>query len=95
MIQLNKTGVRERRVTTVVVDDKGRVRLPSHIRDRLCIEAGDSFFIQEEDDNTIRIGKAVNPFDALAEHAIGERESGRTKSLRERWGEELTEDDSE
>ncbi|MBA2671958.1 MAG: AbrB/MazE/SpoVT family DNA-binding domain-containing protein [Gemmatimonadetes bacterium] len=67
---------------TVKVDEKGRVLLPASIRDRAGIHPGDVYFIATED-SEIRLAKAVNPFDALAEHAIEEYTAGKTRSLRD------------
>ncbi|MGB3329442.1 MAG: AbrB/MazE/SpoVT family DNA-binding domain-containing protein [Thermomicrobiales bacterium] len=65
------------------IDAKGRVAIPAEIRKRLGLQTGDIFFFDAEDDaDVIRMAKAVNPFDILAEHAIEEFNAGRTVNLR-------------
>ena len=67
---------------TVKTDDKGRVTIPRDLRVQLDIQAGDIFFLDIED-GVMRLAKAENPFDILAEHALAEYRAGRTKSLRD------------
>jgi AbrB family looped-hinge helix DNA binding protein len=71
-------------VTTVKTDAKGRLTIPRHLREGLGIEPGDTFFLEVDDvRGVLRFAKAENPFDILAEHALGEYRAGRTKSLRD------------
>lgn len=92
MTSLSKTEDFVRKPLTATVDRKGRVLLPVELRARLGIKEGDPLFINEEGD-TFRVAKAINPFDVLAQQALREREAGRTKNLRDRWGAEIDEDD--
>jgi len=65
------------------IDAKGRVAIPAEIRKRLGLKEGDVFFFDaEEETDVIRMAKAVNPFDILADHAIEEHNAGRTVNLR-------------
>ena len=65
------------------IDAKGRVAIPAEIRKRFGLQAGDVFFFDtEEETEVIRMAKAVNPFDVLADHAVDEYEAGRTMNLR-------------
>ena len=65
------------------IDAKGRVAIPAELRKRFGLEPGDAFFFDaEEDADVIRMAKAVNPFDILADHAIDEYKAGRTVNLR-------------
>ncbi len=64
------------------LDSKGRIAIPAEIREKLGLESGDTFFFAL-DKNEIRMAKAVNPFDALADHALEERRAGRTRRLRD------------
>ena len=69
---------------TVRVDPKGRLTIPQRLRKTLGIEPGDILFVDyDEERKVLRYAKAENPFDALAEHAMAERQAGRTRSLRE------------
>jgi AbrB family looped-hinge helix DNA binding protein len=69
---------------TVKIDAKGRFTIPRHMRERLSIEPGDTFFLEIDDaGGVLRITKAENPFDNLAEDALAEYLAGRTKSLRD------------
>ena len=55
------------------IDAKGRVAIPAEIRKRFGLQAGDAFFFDaEEDAVVIRMAKAVNLLDILADHAIDE-----------------------
>jgi len=66
------------------IDAKGRVAIPADIRKRLGLQAGDAFFFDTEDDGiVIRMAKAVNPFDILADHALDEYNAGHTVNLRD------------
>ena len=53
------------------VDSKGRLSIPTSIRGRAGMRTGDVYFIAVED-SVIRLAKAENPFDALADQAIEE-----------------------
>jgi AbrB family looped-hinge helix DNA binding protein len=67
----------------VTLDGRGRIAIPSELRERLQLQPGDALFVQIEDNGfVLRLAKAVNPFDSFA--ALGEREyrAGRTKNLR-------------
>jgi len=67
---------------TVKIDAKGRFTIPRHVRDRLAIAPGDTFFLEVDDARgVLRFVKAENPFDILAQHARAEYRAGRTKSL--------------
>lgn len=69
---------------TVKVDSKGRVSIPSSVRDRVQMRIGDVYVIQaEEEGGVIRLAKAINPFDIAATEAIEEYEAGGTMSLRD------------
>jgi AbrB family looped-hinge helix DNA binding protein len=71
-------------MTAVTVDAKGRLAIPSELRDKLGIVAGDILFIEADPEQGIlHLAKAVNPFDGLAEYAIQEYREGRTRSLRD------------
>lgn len=64
------------------VDAKGRLSIPRRLREELGIEPGDTFFIERDNGlKVLRLAKADDPFDVLAEHAIREYRAGRTKSL--------------
>ena len=68
---------------TIRTDPKGRLLIPRALRDQLGINPGDTVFAQADEDGVgIRLAKAVNPFDALADHAVAEHAAGRTRSLR-------------
>lgn len=66
---------------TVRVDAKGRVSLPRSLRQRLGLEAGALLFVQESG-GELRLRRAANPFDVLAEQAEADVAAGRTKPLR-------------
>ena len=69
--------------SVVTIDGRGRIAVPSALREQLDLKAGDALFVQvEENGFVLRFAKAVNPFDSFA--ALGEREyrAGRTKNLR-------------
>jgi AbrB family looped-hinge helix DNA binding protein len=67
---------------TVKTDAKGRFLIPQDLRTQLGIQPGDIFFLEVKE-GVMRLAKAENPFDILAEHAIAEYRAGRTKSLRD------------
>jgi AbrB family looped-hinge helix DNA binding protein len=67
----------------VTVDGRGRIAVPSTLREQLDLKPGDALFVQvEENGSVLRLAKAINPFESFA--ALGEREyrAGRTKNLR-------------
>lgn len=64
------------------VDAKGRLSIPANIRTRAGLQPGDVYFIAVED-SEIRLAKAINPFDALADQAISEFNAGKTMTLRQ------------
>ncbi len=66
---------------SVRMDNKGRLTLPRSIRETLHAEPGDVFYIQPANDGSLRLVRAVNPFDALADEALGEYEDGETLTL--------------
>jgi len=56
----------------VRVDAKGRVTLPKAIRDELNIQDGTPFFVKFiKGKGVVILAPAINPFDILAEQAIG------------------------
>lgn len=69
--------------TVVKVDAKGRLTIPRRLRDRFGVEPGDVLYVDyDEKGQILRYAKPENPFDALARHALAERQAGRTRSLR-------------
>lgn len=69
---------------TVRVDAKGRFSLPRRLREELGIEPGDTLFVEGgEGQATLRLAKAENPFEILAEHALRQHWAGRSKSARQ------------
>ena len=70
--------------TSVRLDEKGRLTIPRDVREALHLKPGDVLFMQSDSKTkTLQLGKAINPFDVLAEHATSEYGAGRTKSLRQ------------
>lgn len=64
------------------LDEKGRLSVPAHIRKALGVGPGDTvFFRYEPRENQVYIAPAANPFDVLAEKAIGEYRAGQTRSI--------------
>jgi AbrB family looped-hinge helix DNA binding protein len=75
---------KESMVAAVTVDSKGRFAIPAELRASLNIQPGDVFFIEGDAESQIlRLAKAINPLDALADHAEDEFRAGRTRSLRD------------
>ncbi len=68
-------------VITSKVDNKGRLCLPLELRESLCINSGDIFFIKMEKNNILKLAKAENPFELLAQQAIEESRKGNTITL--------------
>jgi bifunctional DNA-binding transcriptional regulator/antitoxin component of YhaV-PrlF toxin-antitoxin module len=69
-------------VQTVTLDNKCRVLIPREARNALCLDAGDVVALRWEG-GTLQLRKVVDPFDALAEHAIAEHDAGRTHDIRD------------
>jgi AbrB family looped-hinge helix DNA binding protein len=66
------------------IDNKGRVTLPKSMRKALGVEIGDTVFLKyDPGDKQVRLAPAISPFDILAEHAIEEYHTDRTKSIEE------------
>jgi AbrB family looped-hinge helix DNA binding protein len=71
-------------MAAVTVDSKGRLSIPTEVRDELGIEAGDVMFLEVDSAHgIIHLAKAENPFDRLAEYATAEFRAGRTRNLRD------------
>lgn len=66
----------------VKIDKKGRLVVPKAVRDRMGIEAGDTYFL-DADEGMIRLIKAEDPFARLAHHARQDLAEGQTRSARE------------
>ncbi len=66
---------------TAKVDSKGRLSIPTNIREQVDMQPGDVYAVEVEN-SVIRLAKVENPFDRLAEQAIAEYEAGKTVSLR-------------
>lgn len=64
----------------VRVDEKGRLTLPREVRQALGVGSGDVLFLQVEG-HILHLVRVENPFDALAEQALEEFETGQTRSL--------------
>ena len=71
-----------RSAVAVRVDAKGRLTVPREIREELGIEPGTTLFMELEG-SVLRFAKATNPFEGLAEEAVGEYRSGKTTELLE------------
>lgn len=81
---------------TTTMDEKGRLVVPSELRRQFKIGSGDAVFLQADEDGLgIRLAKAVNPFDALADHAVAEHAAGRTPTLQSFAAEQGIDLDSE
>lgn len=71
-------------MAAVTVDSKGRVAIPSEIRAALNIHPGDVLFVESDVElRVLRVAKAINPLDGLADHAEQEFRAGRTRRLRD------------
>lgn len=69
-------------MVTARLDGKGRISIPSKIREDMGLEPGDVVFFDMKD-SVLRVAKANNPFDALIEEALEELHAGHTVSLRD------------
>ncbi len=70
--------------STAKVDSKGRLLLPRKLRESLGLNTGDTLFLQyESKSGIVKLAKASNPFDVLAEEAEKEFEAGKTTALRD------------
>ncbi|MCA9834209.1 MAG: MraZ N-terminal domain containing protein [Thermomicrobiales bacterium] len=69
-------------MVTGKIDDKGRLAIPTTVREKLGLEPGD-VIVFDTSTQVLRIAKVVNPFDALIDEAIDEYEAGNTVSLRD------------
>lgn len=75
--------------SVVTIDGRGRIAVPSALREQMGLKPGDALFVQVETNGVVlRLAKAENPFDSFA--ALGERQyrAGRTKNLRQFAAEE-------
>ena len=68
-------------MTTVKIDEKGRLTVPASEREALGIKPGDVLFVERRGKKLIYV-KADNPFDVLADDAIKEYRRGETKNIR-------------
>ena len=66
---------------TVRLDEKGRLQLPQKVRLALQAKPGDVFFVQLDDGDSVRMMRASNPFDILAEQALDDHRHGKTVPL--------------
>jgi len=72
------------RQVTVKVDAKGRVTLPKEMRRALGVDAGDVLFVKvEPETQQVRLARALNPFDVLAEAAVEDHRNGLTRSVKD------------
>jgi len=69
--------------TAIKVDNKGRIMLPTKLREELNIKAGDVVFLNKEEDGNIILTKAINPLDLIALEGIKEYKEGKSKTLQE------------
>ncbi len=68
----------------VKIDSKGRLTIPRRLRANLGIGPGDTLFVEfDQERKMLCYAKAENPFDELAEHALQEHRTGRTRGLRD------------
>lgn len=80
----------------VTIDAQGRIAIPSSMRASLGYQTGDTLFAHlDEETGGIRLAKAINPFDALYEHAVQEYHAGRTTNLRDFLAGEIDEPDGD
>lgn len=66
---------------SIRLDDKGRLTLPRSVREAIHAQPGDVFYLEANENGVLRLVRAVNPFDVLAEQAIREDDAGKTISL--------------
>lgn len=66
----------------VKIDSKGRLVVPKAVRERVGIQAGDTYFLDAEE-GFIRLIKAEDPFIRLAQHARRDHAEGRTRPARD------------
>lgn len=64
------------------IDDKGRIAIPTAVREDLGLEPGDVIAFDVKN-RVLRIAKVDNPFDALIDEAVDAFEIGKTASLRD------------
>ena len=64
------------------IDDKGRIALPTAVREELGLQPGDVLVLDIKGE-ILRIAKASNPFDTLIDDAIEEERTGGTVALRD------------
>lgn len=69
-------------MVVATMDSKGRIAIPAEIRTKYGYKSGDAFFFDAEENDVIRMAKAENPFDVLADQALEEQGAGHTRSLR-------------
>jgi AbrB family looped-hinge helix DNA binding protein len=67
---------------TVLIDDRGRIELPSDVRRALGVRPGDRLALSVHD-GRLEVTPETNPFDALAEAAQSEFDAGLTTSIEE------------
>ena len=64
--------------TSVRLDEKGRLTIHRDVREALHLKPGDVLFMQSDSKTeTLQLGKAINPYDVLGEHAKAEYAAGR------------------
>lgn len=66
---------------TAKVDAKGRVSIPTEVREHIGLETGDTMGFELDANGTFRVAKVANPFDAMRDEAVADRRAGRLRSL--------------